>query len=54
MTDPLLKTLDDIEARDLPLVGGKAFNLATLRRHLRKKPPPGRGGARLRRRKELL
>jgi phosphohistidine swiveling domain-containing protein len=33
MTAPLLKTLDEIEGNDLPLVGGKAFNLATLRRH---------------------
>ena len=33
MTVPWLKTLDEIEGSDLPLVGGKAFNLATLRRH---------------------
>jgi len=33
MTAPWLKTLDEIEGSDLPLVGGKAFNLATLRRH---------------------
>ena len=33
MTTPWLKTLDEIEGGDLPLVGGKAFNLATLRRH---------------------
>jgi phosphohistidine swiveling domain-containing protein len=33
MTAPLLKTLDEIEGGDLPLVGAKAFNLATLRRH---------------------
>jgi pyruvate,water dikinase len=28
-----LKTLDEIQGSDLPVVGGKAFNLATLRRH---------------------
>ena len=39
MTAPLLKTLDEIEGRDLPLVGGKAFNLATLRRHGLPVPP---------------
>jgi pyruvate,water dikinase len=33
MIAPLLKTLDEIEGGDLPLVGAKAFNLATLRRH---------------------
>jgi pyruvate,water dikinase len=33
MTAPWLRTLDEIEGGDLPLVGGKAFNLATLRRH---------------------
>jgi len=33
MTAPWLKTLNEIEGSDLPLVGGKAFNLATLRRH---------------------
>ncbi len=32
-TAPWLKTLDEIEGGDLPLVGGKAFSLATLRRH---------------------
>lgn len=32
MTAPLLRTLDEIQGSDLPLVGGKAFNLATLRR----------------------
>jgi phosphohistidine swiveling domain-containing protein len=40
MTAPWLKTLDEIEGGDLPLVGGKAFNLATLRRH-RLPVPPG-------------
>jgi phosphoenolpyruvate synthase/pyruvate phosphate dikinase len=33
MTAPWLKTLNEIEGNALPLVGGKAFNLATLRRH---------------------
>lgn len=33
MTSIWLKTLDDIDGSDLPLVGGKAFNLATLHRH---------------------
>jgi phosphoenolpyruvate synthase/pyruvate phosphate dikinase len=33
MTTPWLRTLDEIEGGDLPLVGGKAFNLAVLRRH---------------------
>ena len=28
-----LRTLDQIEGADLPLVGGKAFRLATLKRH---------------------
>ena len=33
MTAAWLKTLDEIEGGALPLVGGKAYNLATLRRH---------------------
>lgn len=33
MTAPWLKTLNEIEGSDLPLVGGKSFNLATLRRN---------------------
>jgi phosphoenolpyruvate synthase/pyruvate phosphate dikinase len=33
MTTPWLRTFDEIEGGDLPLVGGKAFNLAVLRRH---------------------
>ena len=39
MTTPWLRTLDKIEGSDLPLVGGKAFNLATLRRHSLPVPP---------------
>lgn len=39
MTAPWLKTLEEIEGSDLPLVGGKAFNLATLRRHGLPVPP---------------
>ncbi|GAB4542507.1 MAG: PEP/pyruvate-binding domain-containing protein [Anaerolineae bacterium] len=33
MTAMWLKSLDDIDGSDLPLVGGKTFALATLRRH---------------------
>ncbi|MEW5959833.1 MAG: PEP/pyruvate-binding domain-containing protein, partial [Chloroflexota bacterium] len=33
MAKPLLRTLDQIEGADLPLVGGKAFRLATLKQH---------------------
>ena len=33
MTAPWLKTLDEVEGSDLPLVGSKTFNLASLRRH---------------------
>jgi phosphoenolpyruvate synthase/pyruvate phosphate dikinase len=39
MTAPWLKTLDEIEGGDLSLVGGKAFSLATLRRHGLPVPP---------------
>lgn len=39
MTAAWLKTLDEIEGSDLHLVGGKAFNLATLRRHALPVPP---------------
>jgi phosphohistidine swiveling domain-containing protein len=34
-----LKTLDEVEGGDLPLVGSKAFNLANLRRHGLPVPP---------------
>ena len=34
-----LRTLDDIESADLPLVGGKAFRLAQLRRPGLNVPP---------------
>lgn len=33
MTEPLLRTLDEIEGADLSLVGGKAFRLAMLKQH---------------------
>jgi pyruvate,water dikinase len=36
---PWLRTLDEIEGSDLPLVGGKAFRLATLKQHGLKVPP---------------
>lgn len=39
MTEPLLRTLDQIEGADLPLVGGKAFRLATLKQHGFNIPP---------------
>lgn len=38
-TRPWLRTLDEIEGVDLPLVGGKAFRLATLKQHGLKVPP---------------
>jgi phosphohistidine swiveling domain-containing protein len=38
-TRPWLRTLDEIEGLDLPLVGGKAFRLATLKQHGLKVPP---------------
>lgn len=40
MTTPLLRTLDQIEGADFPLVGGKTFRLATLKQH-RFSVPPG-------------
>jgi phosphohistidine swiveling domain-containing protein len=36
---PWLRTLDNIEGADLPLVGGKAFRLAALKQHGFKVPP---------------
>lgn len=33
MTTPLLRTLDDIEGADLPLVGHKAYGLAVMKQH---------------------
>jgi phosphohistidine swiveling domain-containing protein len=39
MSASWLKTLDEVEGGDLPLVGGKAFNLANLRRHGLPVPP---------------
>jgi len=36
---PLLRTLDQIQGGDLPLVGGKAFRLATLKQHQFNVPP---------------
>jgi phosphohistidine swiveling domain-containing protein len=39
MNGSWLKTLDEVEGGDLPLVGSKAFNLANLRRHGLPVPP---------------
>lgn len=39
LTRPWLRTLDEIEGADLPLVGGKAFRLATLKQHGLQVPP---------------
>ncbi len=36
---PWLRTLDEIEGADLPLVGGKAFRLAMLKQHGLRVPP---------------
>ncbi|MBN1221388.1 MAG: hypothetical protein JXM69_20865 [Anaerolineae bacterium] len=33
VSQPWLRSLDEIDGTDLPLVGGKAFRLATLKRH---------------------